>query len=113
MYTDFSEAYDRLLHILLKFNLLILFGGWLLFWMRSYLTGRTQRIKLEGNLSKVLQCHSRVPQRSHLGPIYFILDINKVLDLYVSVLEYANDRGLQSVSKKSGPFQQVVSLRRA
>jgi hypothetical protein len=45
VYTDFSKAFDRLLHGLLKFNLSILFGGLLLCWMGSYLIGRTQRVK--------------------------------------------------------------------
>jgi hypothetical protein len=44
-------------------------------------------------LSDSIQCHSGVPQGSHLGPIYFILDINRALDLFenVSVLGYADD----------------------
>jgi hypothetical protein len=34
-YTDFSKAFDRVLHGLLKFNLSILFGGSLFCWMGS------------------------------------------------------------------------------
>jgi hypothetical protein len=45
VYTDFSKAFDRVLHGLLKFNLSILFGGSLLCWMGSNLIGRTQRVK--------------------------------------------------------------------
>jgi hypothetical protein len=91
VYTDFSNAFDRVLHGLLKFNLSILFGGSLLCWMGSYLTGRTQRVKLEDFLSESIQCHSGVPQVSHLGPIFFILDINGALNIFenVSVLGYA------------------------
>jgi hypothetical protein len=67
---------DRVFHGLLKFNFPILFGGLLLCWMGSYLTGRTQRDKLDDYLSESTQCHSiRVLQGSHLGPIFFILDI--------------------------------------
>jgi hypothetical protein len=66
-------------------------GESLLCWMGSYLTGRTQRVKLEDYLSESIQCHSTVPQGSHLRPIFFILDINRALDLFenVSVLGYA------------------------
>jgi hypothetical protein len=64
------------LHGLLKFNLSVLFGGSLLCLMGSYMTYRTQRVKLEDYLSESIQCHSGVPQESHLGPIFFILDIN-------------------------------------
>jgi hypothetical protein len=40
VYTEFSKAFDRVLHGLLKFNLSILCGSSLLCWMRSYLTGQ-------------------------------------------------------------------------
>jgi hypothetical protein len=61
--------------------------------MGSSLTGRTQRVKLEDYLSESIQCHSGVPQASHLGPIFFILDINGALDIFenVSGLRYADD----------------------
>jgi hypothetical protein len=61
--------------------------------MGSYLTGRTQRVKFEDYLSESIQCHSGVPQRSHLGPIFFILDMTTVLDIFenVSMLGYADD----------------------
>jgi hypothetical protein len=82
VYTDFSKVFDRVLHGLLKFNLSILFGGSLLCWMGSYLTGRTQRVKLEDYSCESIQCHSGVPHGSQLGPIFFILDINRALDLF-------------------------------
>jgi hypothetical protein len=46
-----------------------------------------------GGLFESLQYYSKVPQGSHLGPIFFILDINKALELFenVSVLGYADD----------------------
>jgi hypothetical protein len=76
VYMNFSKAFDRVLHGRLKFNLSIFLGGSLLYWMGSYLTGWTQRVKLENYLSESIQCHSGVSQGSHLGPIFFILDIN-------------------------------------
>jgi hypothetical protein len=93
VYTFFSKVFDRVLHRLLKFNLSILFGMSLLCWMGSYLTGRTQRVKLENYLSESIQCHSGVPQGSDLELIFFILDINRALDLFesVSLLGYAGD----------------------
>jgi hypothetical protein len=93
VYTDFSKAFEKVLHGLLKFNLSILFGGSLLCSMGSYLTVRTQRVKLKDYLSGSIQCHSGVPQGSHLGAIFFILDINGALYIFknVSVLGYADD----------------------
>jgi hypothetical protein len=107
VYTDFSKAFDRVLHGLLKFNLSIIFGGSLLCWMGSYLTGRTQRFKLEAYFSESIQCHSGVPQGSHLGPIIFILDINGALDIFedVSVLGYTDDLMLFMTIKCVGDCQ--------
>jgi hypothetical protein len=63
--------------------------------MRSYLIGQPQRVKLGDYLSEAIQCHSGGPQGSHLGPLFFILDINinKALDLFqnVSVLGYSGE----------------------
>jgi hypothetical protein len=105
--TDFSKAFDRVLHGLLKFSLSILFGGSLLCWMGSYLTGRTQRVRLKDYLSESIQCHSGVLQGSHLGPIFFILDINGAFDLFenVSLLGYADDLKLFMTIKCIGDCQ--------
>jgi hypothetical protein len=61
--------------------------------MGSYLTGRTLLVKLEDYLSESIQFHAEVLQGNHLGPIFFILDINGALDIFenVSVLGYADD----------------------
>jgi hypothetical protein len=68
----------------------ILFGGSLLSWMRFYLT---HRVKLEDYLFESIQCHCGIPQRSHLQPIFFILDINGALNLFknISMLGYVDD----------------------
>jgi hypothetical protein len=107
VYTEFSMAFDRVFHGLLKFNLSILFAGSLLCWMESYLTGRTQRVKLEDYFSESIQNHSGVPQGSHLGPIFFILNINGALEIFenVSVLGYTDDLKLFMTIKYIGDCQ--------
>jgi hypothetical protein len=59
----------------------------------SYLTGRTQRVRDGDYLSETIYGHSVVAQGSHLGPLFFIADINDVLDIFenVGVLAYADD----------------------
>jgi hypothetical protein len=75
--------------------------------MGSNLTGRTQRVKLEDYFSESIQCHSGVSQGSHLGPIFFIMDINGALDIFenVSVLRYADDLKLFMTIKCVGDCQ--------
>jgi hypothetical protein len=84
VYTDFSKAFKRVNHGLLLGTLTQKFH-------RPYLTGRTQRVRVGDYLSESIYCHSSVPQGSHLGPFFFIADINDVLDIFenVRVLAYA------------------------
>jgi hypothetical protein len=107
VYTDFSKAFDRVRRGLLKFNLSILFVGSLLCWMGSYLISRTHRVQLEDYLSELIQCHFRVTQGSHLGPKFFILDINGALYLFknVSLFGYTNELKLLMTIKCIGDCQ--------
>ena len=46
-------------------------NGTALLWLCSYLSGRTQRISVQGALSKVFHLRYGVPQGSCLGPLLF------------------------------------------
>jgi hypothetical protein len=86
-------AFDRVNHGFLLVTLTQKFHRQMIFWMGSYLTGRTQRVRVGDYLSETIYCHSGVPQGSHLGPLFFIADTNEVLDIFenVRVLAYADD----------------------
>jgi hypothetical protein len=72
VYADFSKAFDRVNHELLLGTLTRNFRRPMIFWMGSYLTGCTQRVRDCEYLSETIYCHSGVPQGSHLGPLFFI-----------------------------------------
>jgi hypothetical protein len=47
-------------------------------WVREYLVGRTQRIIVEGRLSKEVKVTSGVPQGSVLRPLLFLVYVNDI-----------------------------------
>lgn len=110
IYTDFSNAFDRVDHIILisKLHHCGIHGS-LLRWFESYLMCRTQRVMLNGFQSKPYIAHSGVPQGSHLGPILFILFINDIATCirYSEFLVYADDLKLY---KEINSFEDVRFL---
>ena len=68
---DLSAAFDTIDHDLLLSRLTKWFGidGLVLQWVRSYLTGRSQLVKVNGVLSTPQLLLCGVPQGSVLGPL--------------------------------------------
>lgn len=94
IYLDFSKAFDKVSHVHLMAKLRALgIGGPLLDWFRSYLTGRTLRVRFASDIStSCINVSSGVPQGSHLGPFLFsvfINDIGETLDS--NLLLFADD----------------------
>ena len=81
VYMDMSKAFDkvshaRLLHKLCEFG----FGGNLLQWFYSYLSGRFQRVTVLGETSDPLPVSSGVHQGSILSPALFVIYVNDLPD---------------------------------
>lgn len=72
-------------------------------WFKSYLTGRVQRVVLDGHYSSWLDVTSGVPQGSILGPLPFTLFINDLPDQFLhsptEMALYADDSKLCRVIK--------------
>ena len=116
---DLSAAFDTvdhtvLLHILQsKFHI----TGTALSWLKSFLSGRTQRVKIGDSLSSSLTILYGVPQGSILGPLLFNLYCSSLPGAFsragFSSMGYADDnlglRVFPAFSKLSTLFSDVPS----
>jgi hypothetical protein len=106
---DLSKAFDTLNHDLLIAKLSAYgFDKNSIIFIKSYLTGRQQRCKINNIFSAWLAIKTGVPQGSILGPLFFNIFIN---DLFFSIdkcniCNYADDNTLYSGRKY---LHQVIS----
>ena len=80
---DLSAAFDTVDHEILPGRLSSRFGikGKALDWLRSYLTDRTQLVKVDDASSTVRPLHRGVPQGSVLGPMLYLLYTSPLGDI--------------------------------
>ena len=101
---DFSKAFDvvghrRLLAKLKHYGV----SGETHNWIENWLTGRTQRVVVDGDSSEDAPVESGVPQGTVLGPLCFILYINDIADgTDSSVRLFADDALLYRVVNDDG-----------
>ena len=97
VFLDISKAFDRIWHRGLIHKLKFYFGieGPMLRWFQSYLSGRKQRVVLNGYSSPLRTIFAGVPQGSVLGPILFIMYINDLSrEVLTNLFLFADDSTL-------------------
>jgi len=76
---DFSKAFDLFPHgrLLTKIVNSDVYSR-VVVWIREFLLGRTQRVRVGGQLSEEVRVKSGVPQESVLGPLLFLAYVNDI-----------------------------------
>ena len=99
---DLSKAFDSLNHDLLlaKLEAYGLYNNPVSF-MRTYLTNRLQRCKINNSFSEWAKISAGVPQGSILGPLLFNIFINDILFLQkCDLANYADDSTIYTSNKR-------------
>ncbi|KAI5732389.1 hypothetical protein M8J77_026120 [Diaphorina citri] len=83
IYTDFSKAYDKLNHNILIAKLSA-FGisGYLLQWIRNFLSGRIQIVRVGTSTSEPIHIPSGCIQGGHMSGLLFSLFINDIAEIF-------------------------------
>ena len=99
VYVDLAKAFDTVSHVKLLHKLeLIGIGGDLMSWIRNFLCGREQYVRVESELSSPCTVLSGIPQGTVLGPLFFLIYVDNLSD-YIDnskVLLYADDSKIYS-----------------
>ena len=102
IYLDYKKAFNSVPHCRLMRKLKAYgIDVTLLLWFENYLSGRMQRVVLNGCSSNLVDVTSGVPQGSVLGPLLFILYVNDITDTKQSAIQmFADDTKLYRVIKQ-------------
>ena len=106
--TDFSKAFDKVDHgILLKKLYHVGIDGKLLRLLCSYLSDRSQRVRVNASLSPKISVKSGVPQGSLLGPLLFLVYINDLPACFESAVPFlfADDAKLLRIGVDANTYQ--------
>ena len=113
VFIDFSKAFDTVKHDILL-SKLEMYGirGVANDWFRSYLTGRSQRVRVGSCISEEKLIINGVPQGSVLGPILFLLYVNELPNIFpeLKATLFADDTTLSAAQADIGNLVRTIDV---
>ena len=111
IFLDLSKAFDRVCHSKLLYKLeKIGIRGKLFEWIRSYLSGRSQRVVYAGKTSEYLEIFASLPQGSILSPLFFLIYINDIEENIVCDISlFADDVSLMQTFKNTPDLENIIN----
>lgn len=101
VYMDFQKAFDTVPHRRLLSKIKSYgFNKSMVDWIEDFITGRTQRVRIDGEVSDEETVISGIPQGSVLGPFFFLVFINDMPELVKAMLYlFADDSKIYKIIK--------------
>ena len=111
VYFDFQKAFDKVPHqrLLLKLNAHGI-GNDVINWIEEWLTHRSQRVIVDGEISNWKSVLSGVLQGSVLGPIQFLIYIHIYIYIYINDLEDDKSSKVLKFADDTKVFRKVTNF---
>ena len=111
VFCDVSKAFDRVWHKGLLFKLQQNgITGKLLNWISSYLSERKQRVFVGSSMSSPRVIKAGVPQGTVLGPLFFLVYINDIVENLLSIVRlFADDTSLACSSASIRDIEGILN----
>lgn len=112
IYTDLEKAFDRVPHVRLLCKLASYgLSPQIITWIKSFLTGRLQRVGLNGVYSEYKPVLSGIPQGSVLGPLLFVIYVNDLPEACLNSLlfMFADDSKLFNIIQNPSDYDLLLN----
>lgn len=113
IFLDLRKAFDTVSHHILLNKLAHLkLSTSTLSWLKSYLSGRTQCVRIDNTISEIAPTDIGLPQGSNIGPLLFSLYINDLPSVCqdVNIQMYADDTVVYTWGKDAEQVAKKLTL---